>query len=169
MPFIQFLIHDDTLAVRHVLLEEGQDIVHFHSGYTREDCDAGWRSVKGVWLDDEQAVRQEELEAVAHSRQFWEDLLRLPEDRRVVWQGHHHTVHESGTTAGFGGKLFEIRWLAPDRAPVVGHLWAQGRIPEWVRPRLPDNATEFVERADLLNPFAVEQETADVDDAALGE
>lgn len=153
MPNVQFLLHDDTLATRHVLLGPNDDIVHFHPGYTREDWEAGWRSVKGEWVDDEATLPQMVAEVAASSRQYWEDLVQRDPLTRIVLDGCHHTLHELGTTAGYGGKVFEVRWLDPSRAPAIGHLWQQGRIPAWVRPQLPDNAAELVERPDIPSPF----------------
>jgi hypothetical protein len=45
---------------------------------------------------------------------------------------------------GFGGKVFHIKFLDSDMVMKVNNLWTQGKIPEYFRKALPDNAV-FIE------------------------
>lgn len=44
---------------------------------------------------------------------------------------------------GFGGRMFNIRWLTTDQILKTNNLWYNGVVPKWCKQYLPDNA-EFV-------------------------
>lgn len=81
---------------------------------------------------------------------FWLDYARTASDpAHLVVEGRHYVIAKDQPkgyqgSLGHGGARFDIRFN--DGREVVSHnLWAQGRVPEHFRERLPDNA-EFVTR-----------------------
>lgn len=159
MEFIQFLLHKDRLECKALRRGQDSDIVHFHEGFTHEDHQAGWNSAAGIWVQDgselELAIERERQRLLRDQREFWEHLARAEDFVPVIRHGVHYTAHELGTTAGFGGKVFEVRWLDSGREPFLGHLWCQGRIPLWIQDRFADNALDFLDRPDIVSPFHV--------------
>lgn len=91
-------------------------------------------------------------------REFWLELADAPIER-VIFNGIHYTMHEPGTCGGFGGAVFRIDWWELGCEPTECNLMEQGRIPDWIRERLRDNA-----RAITDLEYSVNQPTDDSGD-----
>ena len=78
--------------------------------------------------------------------EHWVALLTLEERSRCfVVEGEHYMAGSQGheTPAawrGFGGRHFIVERLATGERIETVDLWYQGRIPEWFRTQLPDDA-----------------------------
>lgn len=132
-------IHDDTLRTRHCLVN-GSAALRFHAQFTRADHEAGWRQVKAESAEGQspESIAAAEAEVAAFARAYWVDLDAECVGSRVISEGEHYVMHELGTGAGFGGAAFEVTWL-DGRAPTVCNLSGQGRVPAWMRERMPDS------------------------------
>jgi hypothetical protein len=82
---------------------------------------------------------------------FWEERIAYHEehpDRSLIVRGTAYTIGDEPSTAalrraplayGSGGREFQVQFF--DGRVVVSHnLWYQGRVPEHLRERAPDNA-----------------------------
>jgi hypothetical protein len=80
---------------------------------------------------------------------FWHDLARLPDSKGTVIAGRIYSVGQEprkGGRAGlgFGGRRFDIRYLADGRTLTTRNLWAGSKVPEkWLK--------EFPDTAEFLN------------------
>lgn len=139
--YVEIHIHADTQQVRHCLTDFPP--FRIHSGFTVEDAGAGWRQVKAFFADKcfdlDVKIELAKEESLAHLRSYWQELAEAPV-RRVIRDGEHYVMHELGEGIGFGGRAFRIGWLTPGQEPTICNLSGQGRIPVWMRTRLPDNA-----------------------------
>ena len=139
-PYVEYHLHRDTLAVRHCVVE-GRCLV-FHECLTRADSEAGWEQVsahpaRGLTAPDIAAAEQAHVRS---RRDYWLELLERHTERRVVSNGYHRVWHDLGTSHGYDGQVFRVRWLDTNRAPVLCNMSGQGPVPAWIRDRLPDNA-----------------------------
>lgn len=79
---------------------------------------------------------------------FWLRYVATRDDKtHAIVNGQHYVITPDAPRAAFqghGGARFDIRFK-DGREVTTCNLWAQGRIPERFRERLPDNA-EFVTR-----------------------
>lgn len=139
---VEIHINDDTRETRHCFTEQP---LRIHAGFTREDAAAGWRQVLAFTAsptaDAESLARIEQAKSNALEQMvaYWTGLAGA-DVLRVIRNGQHYVAHELGVGIGFGGGAFRVEWLAPDREPTVCNLSVQGRIPVWMRDKLPDNA-----------------------------
>jgi len=152
---VEIHINDDTREVRHCFTEQP---LRIHAGFTHADAGAGWRQVLAFTAspipDAETLARIEQAksDALAQLTTYWNDLAGA-DVLRVIRGGEHYVAHELGLGIGFGGGAFRVEWLAPDREPTVCNLSAQGRIPAWMRAKLPDNAHAIVDLGYRVDPF----------------
>lgn len=139
---IEFHLNRDTLATRHCLVS-AESSFRFHAGFTRGDAEAGWNQVKAVSAHEVSAadIAAELSQMVDFAKAYWTDLLNRCADRRVIQDGEHFVLHALGAGCGFSGRSFRVQWLDRQRASLVCNLSGQGRVPAWIRDRLPDNAT----------------------------
>lgn len=75
----------------------------------------------------------------AAARRFWLEISDDKDIIRVVCDGHHYTAHEPGK-GGFGSQVFKVEWHNVSKAPIICSLIHQGKVPSWIKYRLPDNA-----------------------------
>ena len=98
-------------------------------------------------------------EQVCHGCLFWQDRASKAANPRSAIIGEQAYWIDDDAPAGYrgfvghGGAEFVIRFN--DGRTVVSHnLWANGRVPEWFRDRLPSNAI-FEQRGHrAIGPFA---------------
>jgi hypothetical protein len=146
--YVEIHVNADARETRHCFIDD--EPFRFHRGFTREDYAAGWHQVmataSGPNPDDETFARIEQAKSDELKRlnSYWTDLAEAPV-RRVIIRGYHSVAHDLGEGVGFGGAAFRVKWMAPDREPTVCNLSAQGRIPSWMREKLPDNALAIEE------------------------
>lgn len=139
---VEIHLNDDTRETRHCFTEEP---LRIHAHFTHEDAAAGWRQVLAFSAspnpdaDTFARIERAKSDAVAQLVAYWNDLAGA-DILHVIHDGEHFVAHELGVGIGFGGGAFRVAWLAPDREPTVCNLSAQGRIPVWMRDKLPDNA-----------------------------
>lgn len=141
MRYAEIHIHDDSLQTRHCFTD--YEPFRIHPGFTFADMDAGWRQTKAFFADRHpdlhNAIELAKVESLEHLRSYWESLAKQPVER-VIHKGQHFVIHELGLGIGFGGRAFTIEWLDADRPPTTCNLSSQGRVPSWMRDKLPDNA-----------------------------
>lgn len=137
---VEIHLHIDSLTARHHVMREGESPLRFHSGFNQADADNGWKQVREVGVETEQDIEREKAEVIGSARQYWEDLLRECAEVRVVQGGVHHVAHPVETGIGYNGRTFRIHWLDSRLAPSICTLSTQGRIPAWMRDKMPDNA-----------------------------
>lgn len=137
---VEIHLHVDTLQTRHHILRDGESPFRFHSGFSQADVGNGWKQVSEIGASSDEEIETAKAEAVAFSKQYWEDLLERCAHVRVVQRGMHHVAHPVGVGIGFNGQAFRIHWLDSSLAPTVCNLSAQGPIPAWMRDKMPDNA-----------------------------
>lgn len=76
-------------------------------------------------------------DAIVSDRAFWLDLTARVDS--IISNGEHYVAHELGG-GGFNGRAFRVDWIDTSRSPLICNLSGQGKIPVWLRPKLPDNA-----------------------------
>lgn len=147
--YLELHYHADTRKVRTYLLslEGNEEPLRFHAGFCQADMDAGWRQVKAI---DASRLTAGDIdfamaEVAAFQDRYWLDLAKAHKHDRVVCNGLHYTMHELGKGCGFGGKGFRVIWLDASKPPAHCNLSAQGRVPLWIRDRIPDNAASITE------------------------
>lgn len=137
--FVEIQLNDNTLEARHRLI----DGFGFCIQEGEADSDAGWRRVvafpaHGVSNDE---IEARKAEAIHNSRTFWLTLIEQQQGCSIIADGSHYTSHELGVGIGFYGEVFRVEWLDTSRPALVCNLSTQGKIPGWLRPQCPDNAT----------------------------
>lgn len=136
---IEIHLNLNTLEARHCLTT---DPLRYHDGFSEADSDAGWKQVSAVSAEGvtEAQIESMKAQAIANHRAFWIDLTTTHKDTSIIANGNHFVAHELGT-GGFSGSRFNVAWLDPARSPLICNMSTQGRIPGWLRPHLPDNAS----------------------------
>lgn len=143
---VEIHLNEDTRETRHCFVDF---TFRIHEGFTLEDVESGWRQVQAFYVNqntDAEVIRRIEKlkqEAVTELESYWNDLADADDVERVIHNGVHYTQHpivKGIRFAGFGNQAFRVDWLASDREPTICNLFAQGRIPMWLRDKLPDNA-----------------------------
>jgi len=76
---------------------------------------------------------------------YWDDQARDRSNALVINGQHYRIGRDNGRTTqtafrGFGGRKFDIEYLAGGQRITVDDLWYQGPIPPVHRDRFPDNA-----------------------------
>lgn len=160
---VEIHINDDTRETRHCYTEQP---LRFHAGFSREDAAAGWRQVLAFGLgaspDATARIERAKAEALERLDSYWSELADAPV-RRVILKGEHYVTHELGVGIGFGGQAFRVEWLAPDQEPTVCNLSAQGRIPVWMRDKLPDNVRAIEDLGYRVDPSPASDDGLDDD------
>jgi hypothetical protein len=87
-------------------------------------------------------IRGELAKVRESSQAYWHELSAQRAAERVIHAGDHFVMHELGGP-GFGGARFRVHWVDSKRAAVECTLPAQGPVPAWIRPQLPDNAARI--------------------------
>lgn len=144
---IEIHLHHDSLQARHHILLHDESPFRFHSGFSSDDAEAGWKQVTQINVSDTDAAVIEETkkEFIDHAKEYWGDLFSASDEIRVVLNGEHLTAHDPDTGIGFGVALFRVVWIDSTREPLLCTLLAQGRIPTWLRTALVDNAVSITE------------------------
>ncbi len=161
---VEIHIHDDRGEARHRFTDQP---LRFHAGFAAEDAAAGWRQAVAFYVfavsDEDLAKQIDQAKARALDQlvSYWRDLAAAPV-LRVIHKGEHYTRHELGKGIGFAGEVFRVEWLAADQEPTVCNLFAQGRIPTWMRDELPDNARSIEDLGYRIDPFPDDLDDADV-------
>ena len=162
---VEIQLNTNTLATRHVFTL-GPLQLHL----SQADIDAGWTSVVAYQGGDAfppGEIEKMEADAAAQHRAYWEQLATGQGDRRVVVGGHHFVAHDFGVGTGFGGEVFRVQWHDGGRVPLTCHLSAQGKVPGWLRPQLPDNATATSLRYRVAPQAEGEHEPNDMSQASV--
>lgn len=76
---------------------------------------------------------------------FWDEKISIPDLKNAVRiDGDHFYIGLESSTGnrGYNGQRFKIKFF-DGRKIITTNLWCQGKIPEYFRKLLPDNA-EFV-------------------------
>ncbi|MDF6406813.1 hypothetical protein NMT76_25070, partial [Escherichia coli] len=94
---------------------------------------------------------------------YWAELAEATDIQRVICQGVHYNWDALGQGIGFGGQAFRVEWLDADREPTECNLFAQGRIPVWMREKLPDNARSIEDLGYRIDPFPAVDDSLDDD------
>ena len=163
---VEFHINADAQDVRHCFTSS--EPFRRHEGFTDKDSAAGWRQARSFDVAAEPdlgaAIARTEKEMLQQLRAFWEELASAGDLvlERVIYDGVHYTLDALGSGPGFGGQAFWVEWLAADREPVECNLYAQGRIPTWMRASLPDNARAIVDLGYSTRSTAVDHQDCDV-------
>lgn len=161
---VEIHIHDDRGEARHCFTDQP---LRFHAGFTAEDAAAGWRQAVAFYAfagsaeDLDKQIDRAKADALDQLTSYWRDLAAAPV-RRVIYQGQHYTRHELGEGIGFGGEAFRVVWLDAEQEPTVCNLFVQGRIPVWMRDKLPDNARSIEDLGYRIDPFPDNIEDGDV-------
>lgn len=139
---IVFYLNEDTLETRHAFMSMKDDPFAFSAHYTAEDVQCGWKAQSSSSAFDytPEAIEAQHQDNVEFTRNYWTNLLDTVSECRVVHNGIHYVAHPSGVGRGFGGRQFRINWLDAALAPTVCNLSVQGKVPLWMRDRIPDNA-----------------------------
>ncbi|WP_201492443.1 hypothetical protein [Rubrivivax sp. A210] len=116
---------------------------YYHDAYTRADDEAGWVQVEAFRAEgvSEAEIEEHKAAALSSHRTYWLNLLACQDGHSVISKGKHFVRHDLGVDWGFGGTVFRVDWIDPRRPPLTCNLTGQGRIPGWLRPQYPDNAT----------------------------
>jgi hypothetical protein len=110
----------------------------------------------GEWMPSVQA--EVDTKQVCHTCLFWRKRLAEHGPHVAIVNGERFSISPDKPRGyqgfiGHGGAEFRIRFH-DGREVVTRNLWAQGRVPDHFRDRLPDNAT-FVQRGHRnIGPFA---------------
>lgn len=137
---IEIHLNLETLEARHCLTT---DPLRYHDGFSEADSDAGWKqtsAVSGTGITQAE-IEAMKAEAIASNRAFWLNLTVEHKGDGIIANGNHYVAHELGVGCGFYGRGFKVTWLDPMRPSMICNLSAQGTVPGWLRPHLPDNAT----------------------------
>lgn len=93
------------------------------------------------WMDDV-AKRLEEMQ-LCFKCCFWAAKVKIRDKPNVVRiEGYHYQIGNEGSDLafrGFGGRKFVVLFDDGRRVETT-NLWHQGKIPEYFKERLPDNA-----------------------------
>lgn len=96
----------------------------------------------GNWMESVKAQLAERQ--LCHTCNFWHEKIAMKDDTRTARiEGTHYRVGDEGVRGlfqGFGGAKFVIKFN-DGREVTTTNLWAQGKIPQRFKDRLPDNAT----------------------------
>lgn len=138
---IQFLIHDDLFEIRHHRINWTQ--VHaYHDAFTELDAISGWR-VAEVMSDvatSKEVIEARSLELLNSMRERWTLLVGSGNEARVIYGGFCYTAYDFQM-----GRLKPASVTYLDGKSKKCFLSCQGRIPQWLRTRTPDNVLSVVE------------------------
>ncbi len=163
---VEIHINNDTRETRHCFTEQP---LRIHAGFTHQDAAAGWRQVLAFSssptpdADTLARIERAKSDAVSQLESYWAELAEATDIQRVICQGVHYTWDSLGQGIGFGGQAFRVEWLDADREPTECNLFAQGRIPVWMREKLPDNARSIEDLGYRIDPFPAVDDSLDDD------
>jgi hypothetical protein len=138
---IQFLIHDDLFEIRHHRIN-WQQVHAYHDAFTELDAISGWR-VAEVMSDvatSKETIEARSLELLNAMRERWTLLARGSNEYRVIYGGFCYTAYDIQM-----GRLKPASVTYQDGKSKKCFLSCQGRIPQWLRTRTPDNVISVVE------------------------
>jgi hypothetical protein len=138
---IQFLIHDDLFEIRHHRIN-WQQVHAYHDAFTELDAISGWR-VAEVMSDvatSKETIEARSLELLNAMRERWTLLARGSNEYRVIYGGFCYTAYDIQM-----GRLKPASVTYLDGKSKKCFLSCQGRIPQWLRTRTPDNVISVVE------------------------
>lgn len=73
---------------------------------------------------------------------FWLGLTDDPV-QRVVHDGYLYIIFDPETMMNTGSALHRVCWIDPGRPEGEYRLIPQGKVPDWIRDRLPDNTSSL--------------------------